>query len=355
MKKNYLIPLLIGISSFSYAGEGKISAKIQNMNGKAGEYVYAQTNGDKVSYLRWDIKNVPVLNLGYNYTINNFEFSIIGKKNISKNYRSGSMKDYDWFSTKEESDDDEGIAWFVGTKEQAEAKKRDGIDEIVMQDDGSYVVRYIPSDKDRGSLSNFSENKNYVKNIMGLDLSIKYYIKNSEKLKLSTALGVDYDKYEFYALSGDQRNYIPGIGYTIDKGQGIKGITYKQRFMTPYIGFNSVYTPNNRWEFSFGLKGSVLGRARATDKHLERGSFETVETYKNLKYLSSNLQAKYNWTDNFSINSGIEFVKHFKSNKSTVRLTPDEVTAESSIETIKNIGGISNYNISYNLGFEYKF
>ena len=163
MKKNYLIPLLIGISSFSYAGEGKISAKIQNMNGKAGEYVYAQTNGDKVSYLRWDIKNVPVLNLGYNYTINNFEFSIIGKKNISKNYRSGSMKDYDWFSTKEESDDDEGIAWFVGTKEQAEAKKRDGIDEIVMQDDGSYVVRYIPSDKDRGSLSNFSENKNYVK------------------------------------------------------------------------------------------------------------------------------------------------------------------------------------------------
>ena len=190
---------------------------------------------------------------------------------------------------------------------------------------------------------------------MGLDLSLKYYLKNSEKIRLSTAFGIDYDKYEFYALSGDQRNYIPGIGYTINKGEGKKGITYKQKFVTPYIGINSVYIPNEKWEVSFGLKGSVLGRARAVDKHLERGSFETVETYKNLKYLSSNLQVKYNWNENFSINSGVEFVKHFKSKKSTVRVTPDEITSDNSVETIKNIGGISNHNISYSLGFEYKF
>ena len=355
MKKIYIINCLFGVTSLVFAGESKISASIQNMNGKAGEYVYAQTNGDKVSYLKWDIKNVPVLNLGYDYTVGNFEFSVIGKKNISKNYRSGVMKDYDWFSTKEESEDEDGIAWFVGTREEANEKAREGLDKVIEQEDGRFVVRYIPQEKDRGSLSNFSENKNYVKDIMGLDLSMKYYLKNSEKIKLSTVLGIDYDKYEFYALAGDQRSYIPGKGYVIDKGNGKKGITYKQRFMTPYIGINSVYTPNEKWEVSFGLKGSVLGRARATDKHLERGSFETVETYKNLKYLSSNLQIKYNWNENFSINSGVQFIKHFKSRKSTVRVTPDEVTKDNPIETIKNIGGISNHNISYSLGFEYKF
>ncbi|MBR8822827.1 hypothetical protein IX293_001089 [Fusobacterium necrophorum] len=88
----------LGISSIMYAGEGKISADIQMMNGKAGEYVY-HPNGDKISYLDWKIKNIPILKLGYDYTFNNWEFSISGKKNISNHYRSSYMKDYDWFST----------------------------------------------------------------------------------------------------------------------------------------------------------------------------------------------------------------------------------------------------------------
>lgn len=351
MKKMLLIAF-IGISSLIYAGEGKISAEIQTMNGKAGEYVYDPENGDKVSYLDWKIKNVPILKLGYDYTIDNWEFSITGKKNIGKNFRSGYMKDYDWFST---PDNEEPVLYLSGlTEEEAEEMAQPG-DKIEEDSDGTYKVYYIPQDKDRGSLSNFSKNQNYVKNIIGLDLSVKYYLKKTATFSFAPVIGLNYDKYEFYALAGDQTNYVPGRRTILIKGDGQKLITYKQRFITPYIGFALTYNPNPKWDISWKLNGSFLGRARAIDRHLARGSLETVEKYKNMKYLSSLLTVKYNWNESLALKAGIEVVKHFKSRKSTVRTTPEEVTKDSPITTEKNIGGIKNYNTSYFIGFEYKF
>lgn len=78
--KKYLALMTLILSSTVYANGGELSANIQNLNGKAGEYVYIPTNGDKISYLKWDIKNVPMLNLGYNYEYDNWEFSIRGRK-----------------------------------------------------------------------------------------------------------------------------------------------------------------------------------------------------------------------------------------------------------------------------------
>lgn len=354
MKKIVLLGCL-GLSSIVYAGEGRISADIQTMNGKAGEYVYAD-NGDKVSYLDWKIRNVPILKLGYDYTYNNWEFSVAGKKNIGKNYRSGYMKDYDWFSTPEGEDK---VLYVSGkTKEEAEkiAERKKGLEvKKDEEEDDTYSVYYTPQEEDRGSLSNFSKNKNYVKNIVGIDLSVKYYVKKSEKFTFAPLVGLNYDKYEFYSLSGDQLNYIPGVGAGVFLGENIKSITYKQRFMTPYIGFKMTYIPNVNWDITWGLNGSLWGRARAIDRHLERGSMETVERFKNMKYLSSDLTVKYHWNEAFSLKAGVEIVKHFKNTKPTVRVTPEEVTKDDPVTTEKNIGGAKNYNVSYSLGFEYKF
>lgn len=352
IKKSILCGLL-GITSIIYAGQGKINAEIQIMNGKAGEYVYDPETRDKVSYLNWKIKNVPMLKLGYDYSVNNFEFSINGRKNISNNYRSGYMKDYDWFSTPDEEDPDVIVSSTFETEAEAKAKARPG--DKVEEKDGKWELSYLQRKEDRGKLSNFSKNKNYVKNIMGLDLSVKYYLKNTEKIKFAPVIGLNYDKYEFYALGGDQKNFIPDRGYFVGKGMGDKVITYKQRFISPYIGFVTTYTPNSKWEINFAIKGTTLGRTRAIDRHLKRGSMETVEKYKNMKYLSSNLAVKYNWNENLSINLGVEAVKYFKNRKSTVRFTPEEVDKENTIETVKNIAGLKNYNVSYSFGFEYKF
>lgn len=353
--KKYLAIMTLILSSTVYANGGKVSADIQNLNGKAGEYVYIPTNGDKISYLKWEIKNVPMLNLGYDYEYNNWEFSIRGRKNIGNNIRSGYMKDYDWFSTAEES---EAVVLGSGlTKTEAENMKEEkskalGVELDIKEEEGEYVVQYTPKEKDRGELSNFSKNKNYVKSIIGLDLTAKYYLKKDDKYKIAPMVGLNYDKFEFYALGGDQKNFIPGTdSYLLIPGDGNKGITYKQRFMTPYLGMYFDYTINSNWEVSLLLKGSAWGRARAKDRHLERGKMESFEKYKSIKYLSSNIAIKYHWNESFTLKYEIELTKYFKNKKSNVRHTDED----GKVENIKNLSGISNKTIASSFGFEYKF
>ncbi|KDE66976.1 peptidase, partial [Fusobacterium necrophorum DAB] len=228
-----------------------------------------------------------------------------GRKNIGNNIRSGYMKDYDWFSTAEES---EAVVLGSGlTKTEAENMKEEkskalGVELDIKEEEGEYVVQYTPKEKDRGELSNFSKNKNYVKSIIGLDLTAKYYLKKDDKYKIAPMVGLNYDKFEFYALGGDQKNFIPGTdSYLLIPGDGNKGITYKQRFMTPYLGMYFDYTINSNWEVSLLLKGSAWGRARAKDRHLERGKMESFEKYKSIKYLSSNIAIKYHWNESLTL------------------------------------------------------
>ncbi|WP_261665653.1 omptin family outer membrane protease, partial [Fusobacterium necrophorum] len=215
------------------------------------------------------------------------------------------MKDYDWFSTAEES---EAVVLGSGlTKTEAENMKEEkskalGVELDIKEEEGEYVVQYTPKEKDRGELSNFSKNKNYVKSIIGLDLTAKYYLKKDDKYKIAPMVGLNYDKFEFYALGGDQKNFIPGTdSYLLIPGDGNKGITYKQRFMTPYLGMYFDYTINSNWEVSLLLKGSAWGRARAKDRHLERGKMESFEKYKSIKYLSSNIAIKYHWNESLTL------------------------------------------------------
>lgn len=357
MLKSKVLIGFLGLSSIMYGGEGKVSAEIQMTNGKAGEYVYSSNNdGDKISYLDWKIKNVPVLKLGYDYSIENWEFSISGKKNISNNYQSGYMKDYDWFSepnSADPKDRDDKVAYEkLVTKEEAESHKaKRPEDYIEEQDDGSYVVFYLPTNEDQGKLSNFSKNKNYLKNIMGLDLAIKYYLKKSDEFKVAPMLGLNYDKYEFYALSGDQFDYVPSIGVVENIGNGEKTVLYKQRFVTPYLGVLVNYSPNSSWDINFGVKGSFWGKAKAMDRHLERGKMESVETYKNMKYLFLTLVVNYHWNESLTLKAGAQIVKHFHNMNSTIRNTSE--TGE--VMMTENESGIENRNISYSLGFGYKF
>lgn len=169
-------------------------------------------------------------------------------------------------------------------------------------------------------------------------------------------MGINYDKYEFYAAAGTQYNYIPGrepmVEHTNTPG---KGITYKQRFVTPYLGFILNYSPNTNWDISWGLKGSFWGRAKIIDRHLLRGQMESVEKYKRIKSLSSQLEVKYHWNESLSITLGLEAINYFKNKNSTTRFTPENVTEKTPIQTVKGLGGVKNRNISYSLGLEYKF
>lgn len=73
---------------------------------------------------------------------------------------------------------------------------------------------------------------------------------------------------------------------------------------------------------AWNLNGGFWGRVKAVDRHLERGSMETIERYKNMKYLSSNLLLKYHWNEALSLKAGVEIVKHFKTENRRWYLLP---------------------------------
>lgn len=372
----YLIYSFLVISSGLFAGESKVSANIQMMNGTAKEYVRNPQNGDKLSRLDWKIKNIPILNLGYEYSHNNWEFSVFAKKNIQNNIKSGTMKDYDWYYLGEDGkveaaefgklEGEDLEAWRkinAGTDEdKATAKKIladaygisvESMDKYLEIDDETGEITYIPDSKTRGELSNFSETKNYVKDIIGLDLTAKYYVIKSEKIKVAPMLGLNYDRYRFYSTTNGVFNeYFPGVKTNTERQSGnTKGITYKQRFLTPYLGVNFQYSPNSMWDFNVGLKGSLWGRAAAHDKHLARGSNETTEKYKNVKFLLFSTDIKYHWNESLTLKGSITATKYFYTHKGKSR----QILDDGEVDNTTNGTGLANKNIAYSLGFEYKF
>lgn len=352
--KKYL--LMFGLLSIgAYANNGKVIAEFQSLNGKAGEYVYNKpSDGMKMSQLDWDIKNIPMLKLGYAYEYKNWEFSVTGRKNLDNNYRSGKMKDYDWIpSGMDEEDAQEFLV--VGNfpeeqKEEVEANKKEN-EKIKDNGDGTYTLYYVPTEKDIGKLFSYTESKNYVKNIVGLDLTAKYYLKRNEKMAFAPLFGINYDKYEFYSIGAKGYEYIPGREKSAQESPNVKTITYNQKFLSPYVGIYASYSPNSLWDIEFGIKGSAWGRAKAMDRHHLRGKTQTDEKYKNIKYLSSTLAVKYHWNEFLTLKYEMELTKYFKNKKSTVKSTDEE----GDITTIKGSTGLSNKTMTSSLGFEYKF
>ena len=314
LKQNFLI-LLATISTGVFAqSTNAFNFSLGAVNGKAGEYVYVPETGEKISYLDWKIKNIPVFILGYTHTFNdNIEFQMGLKKNFSST-SSGSMKDYDWYSSYD-------------------------------SEDGA-----TPSDY--GKLSNFSSNDNYVDNLLMFDTNVKYWFFHTDNLKSGPMVGLKYDYFKFYAKSGDQYNYTLDGSTTIFKGDyARKSIEYSQKFFTPYIGYGISYT-YEKLILDFGINGSIYGKAKAHDKHLERGPMETVEKYKKIKNLGVKLAATYPLTPSIDINGSLEYSKYFHRKKSTTDFTSED---GDKIDGIKNLSGIKNTSYTVAVGVTYKF
>lgn len=347
--KKYIILSAFLFSSLVYARESKITANFQVINGLAKSSTYDPSYGVKVSHLDWKIKNIPVINLGYDYSIDNFEFSIKGKKNIKNNMKSGTMKDYDWYSvTRDELHDYDVKYKDFSTMEEAktyaeeiERTKNVSLEYDEEDEDGNglYAVYYEPDEKDKGILSNFSETKNYVKDIINLDFSTKYFIKKTDKFKFAPLAGLSYEKYNFYAVGPvKQYHYIPGLEpvYFVYGTSGQKGVEYKQRYITPYLGLTLQYSPTTTFDVSFALKGSAWGKSKDIDYHVLR-NFSSAVKYKKVKFLNANLEFTYHLNENIDLNLEIENTNYFER--------------KSSNKTVS----VALKNTSYSLGFRYKF
>lgn len=69
LKRNLLVLLTVASTGIFAQSNSAFNFSLGTVNGKAGEYVYVPETGEKVSYLDWKIKNVPVFILGYTHLI----------------------------------------------------------------------------------------------------------------------------------------------------------------------------------------------------------------------------------------------------------------------------------------------
>lgn len=96
-----------------------------------------------------------------------------------------------------------------------------------------------------------------------MDLSVKYYLKRTEKFSFAPLLGINYDKYDFYALSGNQLNYIPGIGAVLLPGDNQKYYLQTTFHKSIYWNKNSLCS-----KFKLGdgleLKWRILGKSKGS-------------------------------------------------------------------------------------------
>lgn len=307
-KKELLFLLTFASTGIFAQSNDTFNFSLGTVNGKAGEYVYSSETKEKVSYLDWKIKNIPVFILNYTHTFNNIELGMNLKKNFSST-SSGHMKDYDWYS----SEDSEDSA---------------------------------------GKLSNFSDNKNYLDDLLMFDANVKYWFYHNENFKSGPILGFKYDYFKFYAKGGDQYNYeLNGTTSISQDNFSKKSIEYSQKFFTPYIGYTASYK-YEKLVLDLEIKGSIYGKAKAKDRHLERGPMEANEKYKDIKNLAFKLAATYPITESIDINGSFEYSKQFQNKKSST----DFITEDGEkISGIKNLAGIKNTNYVVSLGATYKF
>ena len=176
----------------------KIDLSLGLVNGKTGEHLYTYDTEERVSYLRWQIKNIPIVIVNFSHSFENLEFSLGGKRNIGSK-KSGRMRDYDWYTSAE-----------------------DGVD-----------AKYY------GNLSNFSDNYNKIDKLLSIDANAKYWFRHSENFKSAPIIGFKYDEFKFHGYGGIQYNYNPDgtLHSSFSTGDSSGGVEYTQKFKTPYVGY----------------------------------------------------------------------------------------------------------------------
>ncbi len=303
---SFILTIILFNITYAQPLKHNFDISIKNINGKSNEYVYDLDSPMQISELEWEIKNVPVLSLGYTYNfLNNWNLNLVFEKNFSSQ-NSGNMKDYDWNTEK---------------------------------------------GKLNGAPYAYSNNKNRVETLENLDFNIQHIFSHTNELKSGPFIGVKYNNLKFVAKAGKQEIYT-GTGL-IDSTKNwenkVKGVEYSQKFTTPYIGYFIGYTLD-KLKVQGNIKGSTLGRATAKDTHFIGNSY-SKEKYKNIKNLTLEVSAIYPILESLDFNCTFQMDKLYKTTNSKTNMTFKDGT---SID-IKDKTGTKSFTTAVSLGLTYKF
>lgn len=284
-----------------------LSANISlgTLTGKTKERVYLpEEGGRKVSQLDWKFSNAAIIKGNINWDpVPVISLSASGWTTLGS--RGGNMTDKDWLDSNNPK---------VWTDESKQPDTR----------------------------LNFANE---------FDLNIKGWILNEPSYRLGLIAGYQESRYSFYATGGSYI-YSEDGGFRNESGvfpDGERGIGYRQRFKTPYIGLTGDYRYNN-FEFSSTFKYSGWSQASDNDEHYSR---ETTfrSKIKNQDYYSVSLNAGYYITPAAKLY--IEGTWNRVTNKKGDTVIYDHNDGDT--DYAKNGAGIENYNLMTTAGLKYYF
>jgi plasminogen activator len=241
-------------------GGVEMSLGLGLLNGRALEKMYDVDDGEKVSQLNWDLKQVPTLHLGLTY--HPLDWLSLEAKGWTKVFKGeGHLQDYDWLG-------DEGESW-----------------------------------------THFSDHPDtHVQKAWQAEVAATAWALKRDDLALGVMLGYQRNELGWQARGG---RYV----YSSDEGHrdvsgdipaGMKGITYQQSYETPYVGLVGVYHYRD-WTVESRFKYSQWVKARDHDQHHLRDLTFIGNQGNRGRMQSLALAVSYDVNPKLSLKAGIDY------------------------------------------------
>jgi plasminogen activator len=284
-------------------GTVELSMGVGLLNGQAREKVYDTDDGKKISQLDWDMKQVPTLHLGL--TVDPLQWlslDLLGWTMVGNG--DGHMKDYDWQSH-------EHADW--------------------------------------SDYSNHPDTR--VKKAWQAEFAATAWAFKRDDAALGVMAGYQRSQFGWQSRGGTYT--YSDQGFRDQSGEfaaGSKGVSYKQRYDTPYIGLVGRYSLG-KWALESRYKYSQWVKASDFDNHHERETTFAGRHGDKGRMQSLAMGLSYHVTPQFSVKAGVDYQRYAEAKGGTLikdALDGDSqhVSGDSSSQSAKTI--LSSLAVSYN-------
>ncbi|SEP88202.1 plasminogen activator [Pseudomonas sp. NFACC02] len=248
-----------------------VSLGLGLLNGQAQEKVYDAYDGQKISQLNWDLKQVPTLHLGLIYhPLDWLSLEAKGWTKVAKG--DGHLQDYDWM-------DDGGEGW-----------------------------------------TDFSDHPDTrVQKAWQAEVAATAWALKRGGLALGAMLGYQRNELGWQARGG-RYVYSSDERFRDNAGEfpaGEKGITYRQSYATPYVGLVGVYHYRD-WTVESRFKYSQWVKARDYDQHHMRDLTFAGNQGNSGRMQSLALAVSYDVNPKLSVKAGIDYQVYAEAKGSVV-------------------------------------
>ncbi|MCL1126601.1 omptin family outer membrane protease [Shewanella surugensis] len=296
-----LIPLVFAPNAIAESDKSNLmlEGSLGILNGSSTELVY-DSDGSKLSQLDWDINNVPIIQLGATWNLND-NWTVKGSFwSILTDDGNANMKDRDWLDPYQSTPTDISVS--------PDTKLREAYE---------------------------------------FDLNVTYWLISQQSYKLGVVSGYQYNTFKWDGIGG---SFSYDNGADIGVFPDTVGIDYEQEFSALYLGLAGEYIFQQS-EIGMLLKWSPWVNAKDVDNHNMRDLTFYEKGNESSDYLSLSLNYGYNFTSQVKLYVEYVYTKYFETKADTTIV--ENSTGDSYF--IPNGAGLDNENSTISVGVKYTF